>query len=140
MTGVDICEDAISYATDVATQKKVSDKLTYIVGDVADLDFSENVFDSIVCIETIEHLDGLEQCEAMEGFLRMMKKDGNLLITTPIDDGKSINKFHKKEFTEREFDMFLTTYFSKVFYHDPFAYGINADCRFIMAECKGPLK
>lgn len=136
--GVDICEEAVSYAQVVAKQKGLEDRLVYGVENVADLPFAKDTFDSVVSIETIEHLDDVEQGEAIEGFLRVMKPDGNLIITTPIHNQEKKNEFHKQEFNEAEFDDFLKRHFREIKYFNATEFCVPQN--FILAECRGPRK
>lgn len=138
--GIDKCGEAVEYARMVAKNKKLEARLSYDIGNVADLTFPYNAFDDVVSIETIEHLDDLEQCEAMEGFLRILKPEGSLLITTPPKQEGVTNTFHKSEFTAEGFSQFLKTYFADIKYHDPKQYGVSVNGSFVLAECRRPRK
>lgn len=52
-----------------------------LVGDVTQLPFKSNTFDLIVCSEVLEHVPNWER--AIAEFYRLLKPDGELIISTP---------------------------------------------------------
>lgn len=78
-------------------------KISYIYGDLRDLPFRDNFFEEIVCQSTIEHIDmdnsmygydlkstidsvtnkSYEYLKVIEELLRVLKSDGQLLLTFP---------------------------------------------------------
>jgi len=110
-TGVDINEQAISYAINNYSNSKS----IFQVGDI--LTFSKGLYDCIVCFETIEHIQYYDK--AIGNLYKLLKKDGKLIIsspnrhvTSPRADGLSdlpANKFHFQEFIPEELIEILRT-------------------------------
>jgi 2-polyprenyl-3-methyl-5-hydroxy-6-metoxy-1,4-benzoquinol methylase len=71
--------------------------------------------DLIVSFETLEHLEAHEQM--LEGFLRLLKPEGMLLISTPdkknyTDATGVVNPHHVRELYRDEFDALIKRYFT----------------------------
>ena len=114
VVGVDISNEAIEFA---CTKYRIKN-LEFKVGDIHNLDFSENYFDVITCFETIEHIGNQER--ALIELKRVLKPKGLLIISSPnrklTSPGKSINDhpdnpFHTKEYSTEEFISVLKDYF-----------------------------
>jgi ubiquinone/menaquinone biosynthesis C-methylase UbiE len=113
--GIDISHESIHFALN-----HYSDiKLKFLVGNINEIKFSDNYFDSIICFETIEHLAFQEP--ALGELKRVLKPDGILIISSPnrkvTSPGKSINEppdncYHAKEFSTTEFIDFLKLHFT----------------------------
>ena len=56
-------------------------RINYIKGDLTKQPFSDNSFDRIFCISTLEHLNKEEILSAAREFKRVLKKDGLLIVT-----------------------------------------------------------
>ncbi len=79
--GIDANIDAISYATE--TFVKNGEKLTFLKGYLDEMNFENNRFDAITCLEVIEHVYP-EQVRKMFGdVFHILKPNGRLLVTTP---------------------------------------------------------
>lgn len=97
--GVDNSYTAIEEAT-----KLYGDIANFQVGDMSKLDFEDNFFDTIICLEGFEHVpekigdNFLVECE------RMLKKDGVLILSSPypIQGEHSGNPYHIKEYKPDE--------------------------------------
>lgn len=112
--GVDISSEIV----DVARTQYQINGLEFKVGNIQEIDFTENYFDVITCFETIEHVQSQERT-FME-LKRVLKPNGLLIISSPnrklTSVGKSINDlpdnpFHTKEYSIREFISVLGNYF-----------------------------
>ena len=108
--GVDISEDAISYAK----KNYRKDNLEFRVGNTSKIPLDSNSVDIVVSFETIEHHD--QHDEMMKEIKRVLKKDGKLIISSPnkkyySDENNTTNHFHIKELYEDEFKMLLNNYF-----------------------------
>jgi ubiquinone/menaquinone biosynthesis C-methylase UbiE len=77
--GVDIAEAQITYARE---HYRGSGK-EFIKLDSERLPFPSHTFDSISCIEVIEHLDAVTTDTVFAEFLRVLKPSGKLIVTTP---------------------------------------------------------
>lgn len=113
--GIDISKEAIEVAK---VTFKEDEKITFTVADVVQLPFQNDVFDTFVSFETIEHLGN--------GYLlideaaRVLKKGGFFIVSTPnrritgkglLFEEQPLNKYHKHEFTGVEFISALTEKF-----------------------------
>jgi ubiquinone/menaquinone biosynthesis C-methylase UbiE len=77
--GVDIAEAQIAYAK----QHYGGPSKEFIKLDSEQLPFPSETFDSISCIEVIEHLDVATTTRVFAECLRVLKPGGNLIVTTP---------------------------------------------------------
>jgi ubiquinone/menaquinone biosynthesis C-methylase UbiE len=106
VVGIDISSDTI----DFACAKYKMNGLEFKVGNILDIDFSENYFDIITCFETIEHVQSQEK--AFIELERVLKPKGLLIISSPnrklTSSSKQINEppsnpFHVIEYSTNEF-------------------------------------
>lgn len=56
--------------------------------DIRNLPFQQESFDVVCCLETLEHVDGEQQ--AIKELKRVLKKEGTLIVSVPIELGLSI--------------------------------------------------
>lgn len=98
-TGLDNSPDALAYAM----REYAGKRRTFVCGDVYQLPFEDATFDSVVSLETIEHLEQPER--AMAEFARVLKPDGVLLGSVPQKEYEELctaaygpNEFHKSQF------------------------------------------
>ncbi len=113
--GLDIDKDTI----DNAKQRYVKKNLSFVIGDVAELPFSDGCFDLVVSFETIEHVNCEVQTKFLKEIKRVLKQDGALIMSTPnkavyTDKVEGENRFHCKEFYTQEFSSFMKEYFQHV--------------------------
>lgn len=94
------------------------ENISFSLGNVAALAFPEAMFDVVVSLETIEHLDGAEQRQFLSVLKKILKPEGIIIMSTP---DKSIWKElvlhqhdHKKELTQTEFASLLREYFGEL--------------------------
>ncbi len=80
----------------------LDDKVSYVFGDLRNMDFKDEVFDRIICISTLEHI-GMDNTryggqkennltsylDAVREMLRVLKKGGSLLLTFPYGESKN---------------------------------------------------
>ncbi|WP_298633603.1 class I SAM-dependent methyltransferase [uncultured Umboniibacter sp.] len=98
--GVDIDETAILYAR----QHYQRPNLSYLSGDATKF-ASNQYFDTLVSLETIEHLPSVHAL--LENFSKLLRVNGKLIAsvpTTPTCDG---NPHHLHDFSERSFKHLL---------------------------------
>lgn len=114
--GVDVSAEAIDHAA--RTYKKSN--LSFIEGNAAELEFSDNSFDVVVSFETVEHL--AEQSEMIAEIRRVLRPGGFLIISSPnrpvySEESDEPNEFHVKELDFDEFDKLLKEQFTTVNYY-----------------------
>jgi SAM-dependent methyltransferase len=116
VVGVDISKHAIEHAA----AKYVRPNLDFRVGSADDVPIAGAAeFDLIVSFETIEHLK--EECQDafLREVVRLLKRGGQFIVSTPdkalySDSPGYRNEFHVKEFYVEEFRTFLGRYFGTV--------------------------
>jgi len=68
--------------------------------------FNDNMFDTITCIETIEHLQDVQLHATMKELFRIAKPKGKIFITTPFNEDLEANlcfcPFCKSEFHQMQ--------------------------------------
>ena len=107
---LDIAQDNIDFA-------KSSYQLPNVIwqnGDVTQLPYDDHYFDAYISFETMEHLP-LDIVELyFTEAVRVLKKGGKMIISTPNRDMRMHvnNPFHIKEYSFPEFDTILRKYFS----------------------------
>ena len=103
VVGYDINKEAVEYAN--KSYKTQNCSFTY------NLNFYEECFDTIISVETVEHMP----IEDAKGFLNTLKKslkqEGSMIITTPIvknTNNNPTNKFHFVEYSDDDFRQLLS--------------------------------
>lgn len=76
--GVDASYHLIEHA------KKNYPRMTFLKGDIRLLEFDDETFDVVTCINVIKHLDRPQVLNALSELVRVMKADGELLIRVPL--------------------------------------------------------
>ena len=94
-TGVDIDPEAIEYAN----ENYALDNLSFIQSDATR--FSDDAFDSIVSLETIEHLPDLTAL--FENFKALSKSSTCIIASVPSTPTCDGNPHHLHDFSERSF-------------------------------------
>ena len=74
--GVDINE------TDIQIAKELNPENRYLVCDITKMPFKSNYFDTIVCIDVLEHLENDEK--AIREITRVLKEGGKAILTVPL--------------------------------------------------------
>jgi ubiquinone/menaquinone biosynthesis C-methylase UbiE len=77
--GVDIAASQLSYAN----QNYAGPGKEFIKIDSPHLPFADQTFDSISCVEVVEHLELRLTREILAEFIRVLKPEGKLIVTTP---------------------------------------------------------
>lgn len=72
--GVDISNDALKYA-------KKRGKV--MLGDITKLDFKDNTFDLVICMDVLYHMWVKDETQALREFYRVLKEGGVLIIREP---------------------------------------------------------
>ena len=58
-------------------------KIKYICADIKNLPFKQGCFNTVVTLETIEHIFAQEQRSAFDGFVRITAAGANIVLSTP---------------------------------------------------------
>jgi glycosyltransferase involved in cell wall biosynthesis/radical SAM superfamily enzyme YgiQ (UPF0313 family) len=126
--GVDISKEAVDYA------RRHYQNIEFLHGSMADIPVEDNSIDVIVCMEGFEHVTKDIGSKFLEEASRVIKKDGLLVMTTPviIRGGKhSGNPYHLYEPTLDELKKTLSGKFNTVSFHmiegpdNPIAYFVG---------------
>jgi len=108
--GMDYNIDAIEYA-------KLRHKGIFSVADMRSVTFNE-VFDLILCIEGLEHIEQEYQEPIIKAFRSSLIQGGRLLVSMPEAPGKSgpnpYNPYHLHELTFNDFEKLLREFFHNV--------------------------
>jgi glycosyltransferase involved in cell wall biosynthesis/SAM-dependent methyltransferase len=113
VVGVDIAPEAVRHAQG----KYPRANLSFLEGSCTVIPLPDASVDVVVSFETIEHIQEHEQF--MAEVVRVLRKGGKLLISTPqcsSDDVAvaSANPFHQRELTRAEFETLLRSHFVHV--------------------------
>ena len=84
VTGIDFSEQLLNLA------KKENDNIEYINMDMTNLSFAEEIFEGIVSIYSLHHVPQNEMFKTLEGFNKVLKTKGRLLIIVRDGDGEKI--------------------------------------------------
>ena len=112
LIGVDISEEAINEA-----KQRYGNKISFQEGSMKQLNFSENSFDLISCLEGIEHVP----IDVGKSFIaeshRVLRAKGILIISSPYctTGEHSGNQFHVKEYKIDELIALLKPYFNVLY-------------------------
>jgi ubiquinone/menaquinone biosynthesis C-methylase UbiE len=109
--GIDISKEAIIHCKKVYKE----DSVCFLNMDCTSLAFPNEIFDSIVSFETIEHIYDPEKF--VKELYRVLKPGGQVLISTPNRDlykvynKNKVNRHHIHEFDASEFQKLMGSYF-----------------------------
>lgn len=99
--GLDISDAAVRVA------RRTCGEAIILRGSVYNMPFREGSLDLVLCVEVLEHLS--RPRHALEEMMRVVRKDGNVLITVP--DGARDNwAGHNNFWDEKSFQRFLSPY------------------------------
>ena len=111
--GLDISPEAIGHAR---ARYGARANLRFDVADCTALDHLPSAsFDVIASFETLEHVEAQERM--LDGFARLLRPDGLLLVSTPdkrnyTDIPGAVNEFHVRELYRDEFEALLASRFA----------------------------
>jgi len=83
--GMDVSPSAIKEAKETLKKLKppIRKRISFLQGFIEDLNFPEDYFDTVSACETLEHIDKGQLKPAMDNLVRMLKKNGNMIVTVP---------------------------------------------------------
>ena len=120
--GIDIDPTTV----DSARERYQKENIQFVTGSIGFLPFEDHTFDIVVSFETIEHVEEELQNAFMNEIIRVLKRDGVLIMSTPnravyTDLVHGENMHHVKEFYAEEYGSFLTRYFkcATFYYQSP---------------------
>jgi ubiquinone/menaquinone biosynthesis C-methylase UbiE len=70
--------------TELEIAKAVNPDVSYLTADINKLPFKSNYFDTVVCLEVLEHIENDNR--AISELFRVLKKNGTLVISVPSSD------------------------------------------------------
>lgn len=108
VTGVDNSSEAIEFAL----SHYASAALRFVVADASHMPFEDGSFDTVVSLETLEHLRGYQGY--IEEVSRVLRDSGTLIISTPNKRYDSKNPFHLSRVSVAEFHGLLVPRFTVV--------------------------
>jgi SAM-dependent methyltransferase len=83
VTGAEVNEAAVATATKMALEAGLADRALFLHADAAQpLPFDDDAFDSVVCIDAINHLANRDH--VLADWYRLLRPGGHLLFTDPI--------------------------------------------------------
>lgn len=113
VVGVDIDESALEWARE--THRKPT--LNFRINSDFGASLPSQYFDLVTCFEMIEHVTADHQQLIIDSFVKVLKPDGVLLISTPNPDITALygdNPYHLCELTRDEFEALLRSKFKFV--------------------------
>jgi ubiquinone/menaquinone biosynthesis C-methylase UbiE len=93
--GIDLSEDAISYAKRLAEREKIA--CEFEVGNAEDLPYPDGYFDKVVFSSSLEHIG--DDIKALKEACGVLKPNGNIVLTVPSLTyliGDKIKERHRK--------------------------------------------
>ena len=103
LVGMDIAEDAIAYAR----QRFQHPLIKFVQADIEELNDTGR-FDTIVSLETIEHLQ--EPAEIIKKYYESLLPNGRMVVSAPITPSMDANPFHLNDFTKSSFKKLFVPY------------------------------
>lgn len=108
ISAIDNSNDAIAYAKQTYHHPSIdffeADAITF---------HSNELFSSIISLETIEHLD--EPDKFIQHFSAQLKKGGRFIVSAPVVPTMDANPYHKQDFTIRSFKkLFISAGFTEI--------------------------
>jgi SAM-dependent methyltransferase len=100
ITGVDVSTEAIAYARRYASDARIN----FICAEATGYEDPQG-FDTIVSLETIEHLP--DPAAFLTGLVKMLHPGGVLVCSVPTTPSVDLNPYHKHDFTAGSFRRLL---------------------------------
>lgn len=100
--GVDMSDEALKYAKKCGKVKK---------GNILNLDFKDETFDLVVCMDVLYHTWVEDETRALKEFNRVFKKGGILLIREPaynwLRGKEDVGSLTKRRFSKKRLEFLL---------------------------------
>lgn len=81
LVGIDVVKTSVNWAKKHWKSEK---RMKFMVGDAHKLNFPNNTFDAVFCMEALEHV--VDPVKVFKEFKRVMKKDGYGIFLVPSDN------------------------------------------------------
>lgn len=124
VVGADVSDAAIAQARTFARRS-----VSFVRSSGAPLAFRDAVFDAIVSLETIEHVE--DPRALLREFRRVLRPGGTAVISTPLNESpgrlRPGNPFHVREYNATEFVELAGTAFDDVRVHGQFTNYADGD-------------
>ncbi len=116
IVGLDVCQESIEYAKHMYGFLKA----TFYQQDISEENLYKKygTFDTIISMETIEHLQ--DDYGFIDNLTKLLKDDGTLIISTPFGRGRGKPcgcPFHLHQYVEEEFLELLKPFKKVIMYH-----------------------
>ncbi len=102
--GIDYSERAVSFAKILVPEAKIQ------TGDLFSLPYENNFFDMIFMIEVLEHIQLYKVDNVLKELKRVLKKDGEIIITVP-SKLKQVDKKHYQHFSKKSLEEIISPFF-----------------------------
>lgn len=86
-------------AIDITQRNAIPKSVEFEIMSVADLRFEDRSFDTVLCMEVLEHLDDGLFSAALAHIRRVCR--GQLIVTVPFMEPQPLPAYHKQHFDER---------------------------------------
>ncbi len=107
VTGIDISEKALRFAQCLVPEVR------FLKMDVTNLQFSDESFDVVTCLDTLEHLPDSEVRKAIVEMSRVLKRDGHLIVSVPSHN-KKLEEKHYRHYNTDELQSVLKEQFDEI--------------------------
>jgi len=109
---MDIIQEPLMYC-----RKNFSDNINLITGNMIHIPIKTNSIDCVLCLDGYEHICLEHQFIFMNEVVRILKKCGTFILTTPIFFDKHLyrNPYHEHEATLDEIHTAVTKYFTTIY-------------------------
>jgi 2-polyprenyl-3-methyl-5-hydroxy-6-metoxy-1,4-benzoquinol methylase len=98
--GVDLCDEAVVYAQD----RYANERTRFLRADAAGFTDPRG-FETIVSLETVEHVD--DPAAFLARLVRLLRPQGVLVASVPTTPSVDVNPHHRHDFSERSFRALL---------------------------------
>lgn len=102
--GIDYSKKAINFA------KILAPKVKFLVSDIKKTPFATAFFDKIILVEVLEHIPPKEIPSVLKELKRILKKNGEIILTVPTKLRPLIPKHHQ-HFSENQIKEILKDFF-----------------------------
>jgi len=149
--GVDIVAAAVEEGNERLKElpSSLSDRVRFVTAFIEEIDFPNEYFDTISACEVLEHI-GRGQLEiALRSLLRVLKRDGNMIVTVPnrypaqryIDEGRDRWNWptHYRVFSKESLERLLKEYFKEMQFYPLYEGEEPGESIYLICNCRGKI-